>query len=492
MSDKHDLELLIRGHAPVISIETHEERRVLELIRHAGTQQYTPVFSWTVTEGLQRLDISLEPQSQISDPQEVLRHIKASDLQGLYVLLDFNPYLSDPINVRLLKEVAMSFEGDIGKLILISHKLELPDGLSRLSVDFQLCLPDTASLEKLIRQEAQSWQQQNRARVKTDKDTLQRLMQNLSGLSYNDARRLIRNAIVDDGAITESDLPEVMQAKYRLLNQDDVLAFEYDTAQFSDVGGMKKLKIWLSQREVAFQNNESLPIELDRPKGILLLGVQGCGKSLAAKAVAGIWGTPLLRLDFGQLYNKYVGETERNLRQALHTAEVMSPCVLWIDELEKGIASGNEDQGTSKRILATLLTWMAENQHAVFIVATANQIQALPPELIRKGRLDEIFFVDLPKQAARESIFKIHFEKRKIPTSKLDFTDIAAATEGFSGAEIEQIVVSVMYASHTRKSAISMQSIMEEINQTRPLSVIMSEQVSELRRWAQDRTIAVD
>ena len=492
MSDKHDLQLLISGHIPVICIETHEERRVLELIQQTAIQQNTPVFRWTVTEGLQRLDINLDPQKHVSDPQDVLRHIKSSKLQGLYILLDFNPYLSEPINTRLLKEIAMSFDGDAGKLILISHQLKLPESLRRLSVNFQLCLPDTSALEKLIKQEAQSWQQQNKTKVRTDRDTLQRLIQNLSGLSHNDARRLIRNAIVDDGAITENDLPEVMQTKYKLLNQDDVLAFEYDTAHFSDVGGMEKLKSWLLQRQAAFQNNITLPAELDKPKGILLLGVQGCGKSLAAKAVAGIWDAPLLRLDFGQLYNKYVGETERNLRQALHTAEVMAPCVLWIDELEKGVTSSDDDQGTSKRILATLLTWMAENKHAVFIVATANQIHALPPELIRKGRLDEIFFVDLPDQTSRESIFKIHLEKRKIPTNDLNLAEIANATDGFSGAEIEQAVVSVMYANHTEKSAISTQILLDEIRQTRPLSVIMSEQISELRHWAQHRTIPVD
>lgn len=492
MSDKHDLELLINGHHPVIGVDTHEERRALELIKHHASQQYMPIFKWTVTDGLQRLDINLDPQTEVADPQDALRHIKSSNLQGLYILLDFNPYLSDPINIRLLKEIAMNFDGDTGKLILIGHKLTLPESISRLSVNFQLSLPDSVTLEKLIKQEAKSWQQKNSSKVRTDKNTLERLIQNLSGLSHKDARRLIRNAIIDDGAITESDLPEVMQMKYKLLNQDDVLAFEYDTAHFSDLGGMERLKGWLTQRQVAFQNDSLLPAELDRPKGILLLGVQGCGKSLAAKAIAGIWGTPLLRLDFGQLYNKYVGETERNLRQALKTAEIMAPCVLWIDELEKGIASGEGDQGTSKRILATLLTWMAENKHAVFIVATANKINALPPELVRKGRLDEIFFVDLPDQKGRESIFKIHLDKRNIPSDHLNLADIATDTEGFSGAEIEQVVVSLMYANHTQKSAISTEMIQNEIKQTRPLSVVMSEQINELRQWAQHRTIPVD
>jgi SpoVK/Ycf46/Vps4 family AAA+-type ATPase len=492
MSDKHDLELLILGHIPIISIETFEERRALDLLVDVAIKKYLPVFKWAVTEGLQRLDINLDPQKHVSDPQDALRHIKSSGLQGLYILLDFSPYLTDPINTRLLKEIAMTFDGNKGKIILISHQLELPDGLSRLSAHFHLRLPDNKILNQLIKDQAQLWKQENNTRVRTDKNTLGRLIQNLSGLSYKDAKRLIRNAIIDDGAITESDLPEVMQAKYKLLNQDEILAFEYETAHFSDVGGMKKLKTWLMHRASAFQGDNSTPSNLDSPKGILLLGIQGCGKSLAAKAVAGIWGVPLLRLDFGQLYNKYVGETERNLRQALHTAEVMSPCVLWIDELEKGISSSSEDEGTSKRLLGTLLTWMAEKKHAVFIVATANQIDILPPELIRKGRLDEIFFVDLPNKEIRQKIFYIHFEKRDIATQHIDIEELATACNGFSGSEIEQVIVSTMYANHSSKTKIDTKSLLDEIERTRPLSVVMAEQIQQLRLWAKQRTVSVE
>jgi SpoVK/Ycf46/Vps4 family AAA+-type ATPase len=492
MTDKHDLELLIQGHVPIINIETYEERRAINQLVNIATRIFVPIFKWTVTEGLQRMDIDLGPQKHNADPQEVLRHIKSSGLQGLYVLVDFPPYLTDPINIRLVKEIAMMFDGDRGKLIFVSHHLELPENLSRLAANFQLRLPNQQELGNLIKSEARAWQTESNNRVRTDQSTLDQLISNLSGLSFNDARRLVRNAIIDDGAITESDLPEVMQTKYRLLNRDEILAFEYETARFSEVGGMEKLKSWLIQRQKAFQGAAEQPRGLDRPKGILLLGVQGCGKSLAAKAVSGVWGIPLLRLDFGKLYNKYVGETERNMRQALHTAEVMAPCVLWIDELEKGISSGNDDEGTSKRLLGTLLTWMAENPHAVFIVATANQIDALPPELIRKGRLDEIFFVDLPKDSVRRQIFHIHFDKRDVATAHLDLDQLVQETEGFSGSEIEQVVVSVMYASHAAGEPVSTERVLQEIRQTRPLSVVMAEQIAQLRHWASQRTVAVD
>lgn len=494
MSDKHDLELLIHGHVPIITIETHEESRALGLVVNAAQSLYLPTFKWTVTEGLQRVDLNLDPQRHVSDPQDVLKHIKSSKLQAAYILLDFDPYLTDPVNIRLLKEIAMDFDGNKGKLILLSHELNLPDNLRLLSASFSLQLPGAAALERLIKNEALQWQTTQRQRVRTDRATIDRLIQNLSGLSYRDSKRLIRNTIIDDGAITESDLPEVMQAKYQLLNQDDVLAFEYETAHFKELGGMEKLKLWLSQRETIFtqQNAASKGPKLEIPKGILLLGVQGCGKSLAAKAVAGIWGLPLLRLDFGRLYDKYVGETEKNLRLALHTAEVMSPCVLWIDELEKGIAAGNDDQGTSKRLLGTLLTWMSEKKARVFIVATANQIEALPPELIRKGRLDEIFFVDLPKHKSRTNIFKIHFDKRDIDHDGVDFEQLSAVSEGFSGSEIEQAVVSAVYSCYGKDQKVDTQVILDEISKTRPLSVVMKEKIDQLRHWASERTVPVD
>jgi SpoVK/Ycf46/Vps4 family AAA+-type ATPase len=491
MTENNDLDLLVRGHTPIIAIESIEEHRVLEYLLNTPIKSNTPLFKWSVTEGLERLDTNLGPQKNISSAQDVLRHIKSAELQGLYVLFDMDPWLNDPVTIRLVKEIAMMFDGNAGKLILVSHQSLLPDGLTRLSVKFQLKLPNNDELEELIKAEAHSWQLKSGHRVRTDRETLTKLIKNLSGLSLSDAKRLIHNAIVNDGAINETDLPEVIQAKYRLLNRDGSLSFEYDTTPFSEVGGMGNLKKWLQQRQPAFSDVEGKS-GLDRPKGILLLGVQGCGKSLAAKAVAGMWGIPLLRLDFGQLYNKYIGETERNLRQTLQTAEVMSPCVLWIDELEKGISGNNDEDGTSRRLLGTLLTWMAENKQQVFIVATANNIEQLPPELIRKGRMDEIFFVDLPNTPIRESILTIHLTKRKIDTTLIDVARLAIACDGFSGAEIEQAVVSVLYTNHETKNPIETNTLLEEFSRTRPLSVVMDEKIMQLRIWASDRTVTVD
>ena len=282
-----------------------------------------------------------------------------------------------------------------------------------------------------------------------------------------------------------------MKAKYQLINRDDILAFEFETSSFAELAGMLNLKNWLQQREHFFHRSVDMA-GMESPKGILLLGVQGCGKSVAAKAVAGAWKVPLLRLDFGRLYNKYIGESESNIRQALKTAEVMSPCVLWIDELEKGISVTENDDGTSQRILGTLLTWMSENKKQVFIVATSNAIEQLPPELIRKGRLDEVFFVDLPTTEVRKAIFCIHADKRNLDKSSLNMTKLAEMTEGFSGSEIEQLVVSAIYSAHAEKSDVTMDTMIDEIGKTRPLSVLMAEKIAVLRHWAKGRTVSVD
>ena len=488
----HDISLLLRSHSPILILQTHEEGRAVDLLKNISLNMGSAIFKWSVATGMQRIDIILEPQTDLKEPTKVLKHIKATEFDGIYMLLDFHPYLSDPVHVRLLKELGMAFNQTPSKLVLVSHKIDIPPELKKMAVNFELSLPDDEQLMELVKKEASAFSKKNsNKKINADKKTLKHLINNLKGLTYNDARRLIRAAIVDDGAITESDLPDVMKAKYQLMNRDDILAFEFETSSFAELAGMLNLKNWLQQREHFFHQSVDMA-GMESPKGILLLGVQGCGKSVAAKAVAGAWKVPLLRLDFGRLYNKYIGESESNIRQALKTAEVMSPCVLWIDELEKGISVTENDDGTSQRILGTLLTWMSENKKQVFIVATSNAIEQLPPELIRKGRLDEVFFVDLPTTEVRKAIFCIHADKRNLDKSSLNMTKLAEMTEGFSGSEIEQLVVSAIYSAHAEKSDVTMDTLTDEIGKTRPLSVLMAEKIAELRHWAQGRTVSVD
>jgi SpoVK/Ycf46/Vps4 family AAA+-type ATPase len=339
---------------------------------------------------------------------------------------------------------------------------------------------------------ANDYAQENPGRtVQVDRKAYDLLIQNLSGLTYADTERLARNAVYLDGAITRSDLPGVMQAKYDLLNRGGALHFEYDTARFNDVGGLSRLKSWLNLRRPAFRGDSSAA-HLDIPKGVLLLGVQGCGKSLAAKATASIFGVPLLRLDFGAVYDKYHGETERKLRESLKTADVMAPCVLWIDEIEKGIAGRGGETGTTQRVLGTFLTWMAERKSQVFVVATANDISTLPPELVRKGRFDEIFFVDLPNEDIRASILAIHLANRDQSLNNFDIEQLSRVTDGFSGAEIEQVIVASLYAAHAKKEALATSHLLTEIEQTRPLSVVMAERIANMRHWAAGRTVSCD
>lgn len=496
MDQQHDLELILQSRTPIVVVETQDESRILEMLMslnlRAQRKEYVPLFRWTITDGLQRLDIDLEPQAMNSDPGDVLKHIRAVKKPGVYVLLDFHPFIEDPVHVRLLKDICIQNAELNRQIVLISHKITLPSELESLSARVDMALPNETERRKIIERIADEWSQNNQgSRVQADKRAYQLLVENLAGLTYKDTERLARNAIVHDGAITKSDLPAVMQAKYELLNRGGTLSFEYDTAKFSEIGGLSRLKTWLTQRKAPFRGDESAA-HLDPPKGILLIGVQGCGKSLAAKATAGIFGVPLLRLDFGALYDKYHGETERKLRESLKTADVMAPCVLWIDEIEKGLAGRGGETGTTQRVLGTFLTWLAEKQARVFVVATANDISAMPPELVRKGRFDEIFFVDLPTETVRRTIFSIHLSSRSQALKDFDLDALATASEGFSGAEIEQAVVAALYAAHATREPLTAGHILDEIRQTRPLSVVMGERISALRMWAADRTVPCD
>ena len=493
MYELNDLKVLIKSKTPIVVIETHDEARVLQLFNQLVIEFPKHLYKWAVTDGLQRIDVeNMQPQAFNKEPLEALKHIRGGSQSGIYLFMDFHPYIEDPFNVRTIKEIALQYDDKPNTLVFVSHNLKIPAELEKFVAHFELRLPTAKELRNIVIQEAIRWQGKNNSQhIIQDDEVVELLARNLTGLPEQDVRRLARQAIAEDGALTTTDLPEIMTAKYRLLSRDNGLSFEYDTARFSDVAGMKKLKKWLSHRKEIFIA-ETPPKGLDRPKGVLLIGVQGSGKSLTAKAIAGVWGLPLLRLDMGSLFNKFIGETEKNLRDAIKTAETMSPCVLWIDEIEKGISSGDDTTGTSDRVLGTILTWMAERKQPVFLAITANNIEALPPELIRKGRLDEIFFVDLPDCETRQEIFRIHLHKRDIDTNNFDLNRLSQISEGFSGAEIEQAVVSALYAAHAENSSLKQIQILEELLNTKPLSVVMAEKVEQLRHWASSRTVSAN
>ena len=489
--NNNDLALILNSHIPLIVLQTYDEPRALDLLKGFFSIEQMPAWRWSATEGLGTLGLGIElaDASNYREPALLLDNIAKQRTPSAYILCDFHPYLDDPKLIRAVKDIAIRRRGCAHKLVLLSHAVTLPPELARYSATLSMALPSNDEILGIVRDEARAWSaQKGNQRVRTDNASLKKLVANLAGLPHQDVRRLAHGAIADDGAITESDLPAVTKAKFALMDMEGVLHFDYSTTQMSDVAGLSRLKQWLEHRRSAFMEEQS-QAGLDTPKGVLLFGVQGGGKSLAAKAVAGLWGLPLLRLDMAALFNKYVGETERNLREALALADTMAPCVLWMDELEKGISHQGSDSDTAKRLLGTLLTWMAERTSAVFLTATSNDISCLPPELLRKGRFDEIFFVDLPNADARESIFTIHLAKRGHDVAQFDVKLLADLSEGFTGAEIEQAIVSASYASATKPGGIATGNIIQAVQQTQPLSVVMAEQITALRLWAKDRAV---
>lgn len=495
MESLHDLEILITSGHRLIVLETEREGCFIDGFTRIADRSNRAYFQWTATQGLLRLAPGYRAQTLNKEINQLFAQIHSTESPSVYVLVDFHHHIDDPMSIRHLKDVFRLSPQHC--IVLLAQQIELPQELDSLSTRYKLPLPSQAQLKTMVNELAAQYLNETNHRLRADdKLVLNQLLDNLCGLSFTDAQRMARHAIFDDGIINFADIEAVRCGKFELLNRSNTLTMELDFAVFEDLAGMQNLRKWLAVREPVFKGTLDLPGG-DVPKGCLLLGVQGCGKSLAAKAVAGSWGVPLLRLDFGTLYNRFYGQTEENLRAALETAEKMQPCVLWLDEIEKGLSavSGNDD--VSKRMLATFLTWLAENKAAVFVVATANDVSALPPELMRKGRFDEVFFVDLPNRLVRESILMLHLNRRNISTDGWDLDHLVSRTEGFSGAELEQLVVSAVYeyaaqkqVSETKGISLNVAMLEKMAEKTRPLSVLMSERVASLRSWASQRTVA--
>lgn len=494
MSGLQDLVALIRADTPLIVIETPDEPRVVELFRQSLMHAWRALFRWSITEGLRRIDMDREDEAEVApDAGATLQAIYAAKQRGVYLLLDFHPYLKYAGTQRQVRDLVQRRNCLPHVLVMVGNAVELPEDLEAHAVRYRPKLPNAEALLKLVKEEAEAYAREHGGkRVEADAESVRRIVRNLAGLSETDARRIARHLIFRDGVLGEDDLPELAKLKFEMINRSGHLHYEFDPVKLDHVIGARRVKRWVELRRAAFVDGKAPP-GLDPPRGVLLLGVQGCGKSMLAKGIASGFGVPLLRLDFGALYNKYHGETESNLRSALASAEQLAPCVLWIDEIEKGLASsGDADGGVSRRVLGTFLTWMAERKHPVFLVATANQVQDLPAELLRKGRFDEVFFVDLPNAEARAGLFALHLQRRGIDPAPFDTAALAAASEGFSGAEIEQAIVAALYAAHGAGQPLSEFQLRAELRHTRPLSVLMAEQVDALRAWASARTVPAD
>ncbi len=496
MTKIENLKLLIQAGNPIISMETPDEARAIRLMREVAETTKLPLMEWSVTEGL--LTAPLEGAHELVKPAkivEAIQHVKDTTFPALYLFKDLGPHCKDPQVVRALRDLYFSPNSRLWTLILVDA-VGLPPEVRRLTVPFDLGWPTEEELNDIVRQTFQEAQKRSLQPIesKLTRPELEILVQTLRGLTSEEAARVVSEAIFDDNVLDRSDLARVVDSKRNLLGTAGCLEAIAADVSPDEIGGLGNLKRWLNLRRSGFTPG-ARQFGLDPPRGILLLGVQGCGKSLCAKVVASAWRMPLLRMDPGVLYQKYIGESEARLREALHQAESMAPVVLWIDEIEKAFASAGSDSadgGLSQRMFGTLLAWMQDHRQPIFLIATANNLSQLPPELMRKGRFDEIFFVDLPGSSERAAIFSVHLGKRQRDKAKFDMSRLVAASEGYTGAEIEQAVISGLYAAYAEKAECTTEHIVAAMQATQPLSVVMREQVEHLRAWAKGRCVMAD
>ena len=494
---------LLATRTPIVVIETHDERRVAALFGLVAQRGNREVWQWSASRGLRvahNLKLELADMgsgalgADANDTKELPQALAAADkLKGnaLVLWLDIHPFLSNPVITRAMKELALKTESKGVQLVFVGHDIALPDELAPYASRFELEPMTLERVKALFSDELQARRTRSGGDLAGERQTLESLLRHMVGLPEPSVRHMVRSTLAD-GRLCTADLARILALKREVMGAAELLVFEQNLPAMDQVAGMKALKRWLLLRREAFLDGASSG--LPPPRGVLLLGVQGAGKSLAAKASAASWQVPLFRMDFGALFDKFQGESERKLREALRVADAMQPCVLWMDEVEKGLSSGggDGDSGAGQRMLGSLLTWMAERKSAVFLVATANDIERLPPELMRKGRFDEIFFVDLPDAATREAIFAIHLGRHRIGVQAPERAALAAASQGFAGAEIEAAVLAARYEARALGQAAGVPHVQAELARTRPLSVTRAEAIEALRAWAADRAVRAD
>ncbi len=498
MADKdtfEELSLLVRSRYALIVLNTRETERAGHGLARVASDLSLLFFSWTRSRGLRRGELVTDPMVEGTvEPAKALAHI-LNEGAGLFHFRELGPHLDDPAVVSSVLDAVHHFSNRRGALILTGSDLHIPDALRPHATVLELPPPSFDDYRRLLERLIREYSAKMPVKVELTQQDRVRLINNLAGLTTLEAEKVITKLIVEDGALRSHDAERVMVAKRQVVEQDGLLEYYPAEEGLENVAGLAGLKHWLGRRRAVVQDpRKAEEFGLSFPKGMLLLGVPGCGKSLSAKAVAREWGLPLLRLDPGNLYDKYIGDSEKNFKRAMQTAERMAPIVLWIDELEKAFASvsGDSDGGVSNRIFGSFLSWLQERKGDVFVVATSNDVAKLPPEFIRKGRFDEVFFVDLPRGDAREEIFRIHLRKRKQDPALFDTGRLAAVTEGFSGAEIEESVTSALYSAFAESRALTTDDLVAEAAKTRPLSRLMAERLDALRKWASNRTVPAD
>ena len=547
------LKVLINSSTPIVVMETSEEMRAINLVRKACSELNMATFEWSIADGLVRSGSNTpvetprpahpkdqlpawtranagtlaQPHTVLSpgageserltrvvmntlgsegaaaaaggsiyntrEPVQALANMEAMTVEAVFILKDFHRHLDDPVVVRRLRDVGQKFSTNRRTVVITAPEIAVPAELAKLVEYFDLPLPDHDRLHEIVHDTFTRLSKTYTLKLQLDAAGVDAMSANLRGLTEEEAERAISQAIVTRYALCPDTVTDVLEAKKQLLRHSGMLEFINASDNMTSVGGLENLKHWLAQRRGAWEDS-AREFGLEPPRGMIILGVQGCGKSLCARAVAGEWKLPLVKFDTSAVYDKYIGETEKRIRKVFQVAEGLAPCVLWIDELEKVFAgsgpdSASADAGVSSRLLASFLSWMQDRKAAVFVAATCNNVTVLPPELIRKGRFDELFFVNLPNQAERRQIFSIQLAKRKRNPSDFDLERIAAAAKGYSGAEIDAAVQGALYAAYSEKKQLTTQAMIDALAQTVPLSTTRAEEIAALGEWARMRAV---
>src|ERR1700723_3859746 len=510
------LKVLIDSSAPIVVMETVEEGRAVRLVRAACTSLDIATFEWSIASGLARCgsdsneppvearfpaigtghdatDLATQAIYNSHEPAQVLWILEGISIEAAFILKDFHRHMEDPVVVRRLRDVGQQFSKNRRTVVIIAPSIKMPPELASLVEYVELPLPDRRRLRQIIDEMIVRVGKTRTLRRSLETAGLDVMADNLRGLTEEQAERAVSQAIVTRYGLTAEIVSDVLQAKKEILRRSEMLDFVEVSETLANVGGLENLKRWLEQRRGTW-DEQARAFGLEPPRGVIILGVQGCGKSMCAQAIAGEWKLPLVKFDTAAIFDKYIGETEKRIQKVFQVAEELSPCVLWIDELEKvfagrGSDSASADAGVSARLLGAFLSWMQERRAPVFVAATCNNVSALPPELIRKGRFDELFFVDLPNQAERKQIFSIQLAKRKRNPADFDLDRVSAIAEGYSGAEIDAAVQTALYAAYSEKKALNTQSLLDALAHTVPLSTTRAEEITAQREWARTRAV---
>ncbi|HKD03977.1 MAG TPA: AAA family ATPase [Terriglobales bacterium] len=514
------LKILIDSSTPIVVLETVEEMRAVRMVRTACSALNLASFEWTIASGLVRSgndvgevipDLArFAPQGHppasadpgdaqaiynSREPAQMLGNLEAISMEAAFILKDFHRHMEDPVVVRRLRDVGQKFSRNRRTVVITAPSIVMPPELSSLVEFLELPLPDKARLRQIIDEMIVRVGRTHTLKRTLDSAGLDALAGNLRGLTEEEAERALSQALVTRYGVTPEIVTDVLEAKKDTLKRSRILDFVDPSDTLASVGGCENLKSWLKQRQGTWDDG-ARAFGLEPPRGVIILGVQGCGKSMCARAIAGEWKIPLVKFDTAAVYDKYIGETEKRIQKVFQIAEELAPCILWIDELEKVFAgsgpdSASADAGVSSRLLASFLSWMQDRKAPVFVAATCNNVTVLPPELIRKGRFDELFFVDLPNQAERKQILSLQLAKRKRNPAEFDLQQVAAAARGYSGAELEAAVQAAMYAAYSHQQPLSSQALLDALRTTVPLSITRTEEIGELREWAQHRAVPV-